>query len=441
MTKGCAGVRRITRSCGSVPTLDRLDIPLPTVMKRNLLRATARASRHTLVVLLVVSGTASAQSGTDSLLTIASALSYDGLTAACGADSNHARTLAGLLRSIAGEQGNQGRSTFEVSAGLSSDEVPTGPNQPEAESHRADVGLALRRGTYPGELGFFAEMGVSLADGRFSENVSRLHTAYDHYINPFVEGYVFLDRLSDQFLSIDQRYEVGVGVVFDLHPLQFVFNRHEVTSRGQERLAKVRNHSVVTDSALVLRWLACLGEVNRTAAPGRRWSADSATAWRLLEKVRRDRQTAVDGIRKTTSRLRLALLLGSLAELERATITLSTTPPQSVPIPGTRTYRWSVRPTVVVRPWEAIALRVDYYWKPAFAGFREAADPRRDDYRRDIRIGLSADGDASGAGKLSATLEFRRLTDNAPPFTSSGDSLLVARRRHDRLTLRLGAKF
>lgn len=413
-------------------------------IQRNAIVVTQGPSRLLgLTILLVLSfgSNAPAQSATDSLRDATAPLKHPGLRSQCTAsDTLSSNALLGLLKAIADEQEAQRKLTFEVGAALSSDDADGGGSLNAAENHRADVSLALRRGSYPGELGFATNFGVSLADGRFSENISQLHVSYDHYIGPQVQPFVFLNRLSDQFLSIDQRYEVGSGIVIDVHPFR-VYKSDEQTPSGRDRLRKISADSLL-DDRYVLTWMNCLQKAYAVASGGTNFAKDSLLIRGLLERVRKERRRVSDGVRKTTSWLRAAMLFEVIAELERATIAVKDAAGNELatPVPGRRTYRWAIRPTIVLRPFEALTIRADYYYKHAFAGFRAAADGSSD-FRRDVRVAVIADGSASGAGRLTATLEFQRLFDNAPPFAGGPSGVVVARDRHDRIALRLGAKF
>lgn len=81
------------------------------------------------------------------------------------------------------------------------------------------IGANITKGVYPGELNFNSLLNVQLLNGKFIENVSNLSMSYDHHLNNEIdtEAYIFLRRSSNNFLSIDQRYEIGAGVTLNLY--------------------------------------------------------------------------------------------------------------------------------------------------------------------------------------------------------------------------------
>lgn len=80
------------------------------------------------------------------------------------------------------------------------------------------VGVDLKKGVFPGELNFNSSITVQLVNEKLVENLSSLNMSYDHHFDkalPF-EGYGFIKRTSNNFLNINQRYEVGAGAVFNI---------------------------------------------------------------------------------------------------------------------------------------------------------------------------------------------------------------------------------
>ena len=109
--------------------------------------------------------------------------------------------------------------------------------------HDLNVSIKFTRGNYPNKLTIASDIGVRLNESNtFSETISNLFVSYDHYVRYWLEGFVFLDRFSNNFLSIDQRYEVGAGLVFDIHPLDYINGTNEsfkTVKKGVERLKNI----------------------------------------------------------------------------------------------------------------------------------------------------------------------------------------------------------
>jgi hypothetical protein len=119
-----------------------------------------------------------------------------------------ARDFATLLGTLRDEENFQRRPRGKAALNFKGDEAG------QQEKYTVGVELALRVGSYPGEFKFNADLAVDFQDGELSEDVSALKIAYDYYTNESLELFAFAERFKDSFLSIDQRYEVGVGFFF-----------------------------------------------------------------------------------------------------------------------------------------------------------------------------------------------------------------------------------
>lgn len=81
------------------------------------------------------------------------------------------------------------------------------------------VGVDLKKGIFPGEFNFNSSLTVQLINEKLIENLSSLNMSYDYHFNNKLnfEGYGFIKRTSNNFLNINQRYEVGSGVVWNIY--------------------------------------------------------------------------------------------------------------------------------------------------------------------------------------------------------------------------------
>jgi|GEM_PF-5657701 len=149
-----------------------------------------------------------------------------------------------LLNKIKQEKQFQAKLSGEIGGSINSNNSPkssttdslgaTIESLDKKSSSDISAGIKLSRGFYPGRLEMNAQIGVRVNDGEFSENVSALKISYDHYIDDWLEGYVFVDRVSNDFLSIDQRYEVGGGIVVDWHPFEWPWEFDSISLIGDK---------------------------------------------------------------------------------------------------------------------------------------------------------------------------------------------------------------
>lgn len=91
-------------------------------------------------------------------------------------------------------------------------------NSQNTDLSQIGVAASVNRGFYPGEFNFDSELNVQLQDGKFVENISNVSMSYDHHFAKDLkyEGYAFVKRTTNNFLNINQRYEVGIGVVTNI---------------------------------------------------------------------------------------------------------------------------------------------------------------------------------------------------------------------------------
>jgi len=74
-------------------------------------------------------------------------------------------------------------------------------------------------GTYPFQFKFHSGVQAQTQNGTLEETISDVGISFDYNIWEDInkETYVFVDRTSNIFLGIDQRYEIGGGFIFSRH--------------------------------------------------------------------------------------------------------------------------------------------------------------------------------------------------------------------------------
>jgi hypothetical protein len=119
-------------------------------------------------------------------------------------ESDYGHGLRG--KATLGFQGDDSRA-YGGPAGSSESAAQNDPSR-----YQLNLGLNLRRGTYPGEFKFDAGLNVTLEGSALKQSVREILVAYDHWLTRWVEGFVFGSQFTDSYMRIDQRYEVGTGV-------------------------------------------------------------------------------------------------------------------------------------------------------------------------------------------------------------------------------------
>ncbi|MCJ8290879.1 MAG: hypothetical protein HRT58_13925 [Crocinitomicaceae bacterium] len=93
-----------------------------------------------------------------------------------------------------------------------------GNSTSKQELFKLNTGVNFKRGNYPYQITFKSQLNIQIQNGKLQENLSNLHIAYNRFVNyskePLLfEWYVFMNRSSNQFMGVNQRYETGAGYV------------------------------------------------------------------------------------------------------------------------------------------------------------------------------------------------------------------------------------
>ncbi len=355
-----------------------------------------------------------------------------------------------VLQALAAEERAQARLQGSAAFSLSADEAG------DDDLYKASAAASVGRGTYPSEVEVRSSVGVTLRNSEFQENVSDLGISYDYHLGLPVEAFAFVERSTDDFLGIDQRYEIGGGTVFQLWRGQ--------TRRGRVQRAVLRGAPAAvaaraprTWEADTLRmpyfaegpvrgqpWLTCWARATgKDVEDGAFLDAaggDAETlraAWHRAEQARR----------KRFARLRLGLLVSLFAELERASPTdsvradpLGALAPLTLDLADER-FRLGLRPTLDVRlsdrwrfslrPYLKLPMPWERHDEVATAGLPDAvpladgspfaladASDRALDFRFDGTASMSVsltDAEPFRRGSFELVASYRFLYDNAPP--------------------------
>jgi hypothetical protein len=343
------------------------------------------------------------------------------LKGAPGVDATLWESLAFLRTEEDRQRAVKGSVTF----GLTGDE--SGPRS----LFKLNTGVSLSRGNFPTEITVDTLLGLQMVNGQLQEDVTSLKISYDYHTTSSLEYFAFAERFSDNFLSIQQRYEVGFGARIGLE-IGRVGNWRE-TDRQFENLRRnlpgVRAVAAVLPPASVARLQA-----TRLLEPMR-----VDTALSNLEHMVRDEQT----------KLFIGLAASVFAEIENAAIDVLTklnadpgapAVKAKIDLDGTHRYRLNIRPTFRLRPSRQIQLRVYPYWKLPLDGAHHVTLPngeRRFDYRRDVlsEMTWSIRPEDTGVETVDFVFTFNHFFDNVPPSVPVTllDEAASAGRTFDRL--------
>ncbi len=295
------------------------------------------------------------------------------------------------LAFVRAEEDRQRSLRADITFGMTGDETDS------RSLFRLNTGIALARAAFPSEITVVNRLSLLLRDGEVQEDVTSLQISYDYHATDNVEYFAFAERFADNFLSIQQRYEVGVGARTGIH----------LGRIGAWQRTGAQFDAVESGLDTVMPALTPDG------------AAQLATALRYLRASYRERQ----------SRLFLGLATSMFAEVERAELEVLRSPIDAaggaptrvkVPLPGTHRYRVSVRPTIRFRPTRDVQITVLPYYKLPLDGPRRVtpADGRRRlDYRRDLFTEMvwAIRPEQGGTENVDLVVTLNHFYDNIPP--------------------------
>lgn len=218
-------------------------------------------------------------------------------------------------------------------------------------------GLSLSRGTYPSQLEISTQLNVSLVNGKLTENLSNINISYDRHFSDqaglALESYSFLNRRTDIFLGVTQRYEIGGGVIIaswsrKIHDLKVA----EKIENLENKFSNIKVESGVLTSCL--NDCIKLGENIKEAD---------------VELIVKSQEKIQNSIIKQNSPMRIGMLVGLFVETEKTMFSDSLLVDNSkvfrtVDFDPTVRLRWEIRPTLDFRIMRnAVSVKIRPYFK------------------------------------------------------------------------------
>jgi hypothetical protein len=310
-----------------------------------------------------------------------------------------------------------------ISLSLKADEAEGG------DEYRVGTELELGKGTYPGQLRLYTSNAVKISKNELQEDVTALILNYDYYFPPlseapavpWFEAYSFAERFSDNFMSIDQRYEVGFGgkLEWNLFPLK------ERTEDIGKAAVDLQNSRAMLDSSEVKSALGTMITAKEKA----------------YETV--GKRVAILGraSRKESAFVSAGVAVSLFAEMERthaeSIADASTTQTTPVGLKGgegikqeelyDQRFRWVIRPGLTVRPHSQFELSGKVYFKLPLGSPQKNEATGKRDYRVDSQwvAKLNLGESDTGLNSVALVLTVNTRFDNDPPravFVPEGEN-------------------
>ena len=341
--------------------------------------------------------------------------------------THHAR-MTKLLAELVTEERGERALKGAVAVGFNSASTPSGKDNLD----KFKVSGEIKRGRYPSEFEFAAQILLQLREGELQEEVSVFRTDYEHHPHEKLEVYGFAERFSNSFLSIDQRYEVGGGMYWS--PIRLGLR----PIIGRSPSLRILEDPFPLDEAW--RYLNCgksradsqneggqqgagtpegCAEQERTAALKHAGAAPTSEDLKTLEFFR---VRAINSVEYREARVTMGVALSLMAEIEKASIETTAigeqgeSSPFIVDLLAERTFRLTVRPTLLLRATDRATLRVHPYFKFRISDFR---DVRKDIFATlEYRLG---DIETIGGEVVTLALNYHHHLDSHPPSITAAN--------------------
>jgi len=259
-----------------------------------------------------------------------------------------------------------------------------------------DGGISMDWDIYPGQLDFFTSYGITFGGGTLQESVSKIDVSYDH-LHPnvmdgqFLENYVYVNRSSNGYLGVDQRYEIGGGII-----LNHYIGRMIASGEGQFESSWSHKKNAEDMGGMIQEQFPDLSRAK-------------------YRSLRSEYLEGYNKYRKSNSKLRLGLLAGMYFELEQNTVL------DSITLDAATSFRMTLRPTVdihlnkgwklKIRPY--FKLPVPWDWNNVVVSPNGDKDVRADYY---IDMSVSLFSKLPG-GMVGIGFRYGIIYDNAPART------------------------
>ncbi|MEM7103827.1 MAG: hypothetical protein AAF502_11890 [Bacteroidota bacterium] len=283
----------------------------------------------------------------------------------------------------------------------------TGNSSKGEELFRLNGGISLSKGTFPQEFDFSTLLNISVDNGELQENLSNLNITYDRHVNfkkhPFLaEAYTFVNRRSNAYLGVNQRYEIGAGMIFahwskKLHPDAL----DEYNAYNEERIKILYDSDQIivceNDKCVPIKWEGLTKK-------------DSAIFHRSQERI-------ANSIIKRSTPLRIGLLVGAFLEVESISHEDSLLTQEGVKyfsndFETSTKFRLDLRPTIDFRIGKDVRFKIRPYFKLPLPGeWTTNVDGQQVvDYRIECPVSFSA----SLSDKFGLNFSYTLFYDNAP---------------------------
>lgn len=313
----------------------------------------------------------------------------------------------------------------------------------------------INKEIYPVDFRFKTGAVFSTKNKESQDQVTTFLVNLDYNVMPWLKTYGFVERFTDTFMNIKERYETGVGAKLELN----LFDLTNKTNNGYQKLREERDFIEKLPSQIEKLRESLSNEDTKKCLSDAK--VDTKELSEFMESLKTEVEKLKQALKKNRTRLSLGFAVTFMSEMEQ-TADLSTDVLDIITQQKVGTYNQTFDPTqrfrIVFRPSikykinDHLSFYYQIYFKEPLGSPIDINGKR--DWRSDSLFEAKFDflKDTSWGGEASVHLEYQRHYDNAPPeisssivanYMSMSETLkrIVTDNRHDIVLLKIGVKF
>jgi hypothetical protein len=291
---------------------------------------------------------------------------------------------------------------------------------------KLDIRVDIDSREYPSKFRFKAGTTLQFKNNILQEDVTTLLVSYNYYLEPWLMMYGFVERFSDSFLSIQHRYEIGGGIMFELDlgkKKREIVREKESYQCQFEKVFKEKMPETWNDAGDAIS----LRKKIEDHLPSFYYYNSKKKADELVK----EEKCFFNILKKNLTRVSASLAFTIFSELEKAEIETfideqitgedgttricEGTTPTKFPLEGEQRFRFTLRPRLEIKIGENFSIKGHIYLKYPLGKPQKVFG--RTDYRYDgsLRAELNVSMPFSWAKKAALFFEYQRHYDNLPP--------------------------
>lgn len=227
---------------------------------------------------------------------------------------------------------------------------------------KINSGINVTKLKFPYELNFTSNYQVVSNNGKLQEDISEFSVSYDHYLTKLsnkhsFEGFAFVDRQSNLQMSVNQRYEIGGGIIWQS------WGKKENLIENYKSFSTQNRYSFksINDTSIIF-WL----DSTKSTLSDTVYIKKGAKA--LVKDLNEKQTQIIQGTIRDKTFIRFAFLTGIFYEIEKINFSdsfLTSTGTEYLPgnFDATNRLRWEIRPTIDFTLFEKVDIKLRSYIK------------------------------------------------------------------------------